>query len=88
MQDNFGHIYQLITSILGVIGGFLIIIYRKKLLQAQKKYLFKRDDFLNKKMFEGITSRPDRSTYFVMIMVGITFIVLSFIQFLKALALL
>lgn len=80
MQDKIGTIYQIVASIIGIIGGILMIVYRKNLLQAQKKYFAKHKDFLNQKMSESLENRSEKNSYILIIIVSVLLIIGGIIQ--------
>ncbi|MDQ5971526.1 MAG: hypothetical protein QG566_472 [Patescibacteria group bacterium] len=80
MQDQIGTTYQIVTSIIGIVGGIVIIVYRKKFLELQKKHFSKHKDFLNKKILEGLESKSEKSNYTLTIIVAVFIIILSVIQ--------
>ena len=75
MQDNIGRIYEVVASVIGLVGGVLIIIFRKKFLEAQKRYLSKRKDFLNQKMLESVQSRSDKNSYVLIVIIALILII-------------
>ena len=85
MQENIGTIYQIVSSIVGIIGGVLIIIYRKNLHEAQKRYLSRRKDYLSQKMLEGMERRSDKNTYILIIVVAVMLIIGATLQLIKIL---
>lgn len=85
MQDNIGRIYEIIASLVGITGGVLLIAYRKRFLESQKKYMSKRDDFLNRKMLEGVQSRSDKNSIRLIVVVAIILILGALYQLIIAL---
>lgn len=80
MENKFGAIYEIITLVVLIIGGVLLIIYRKQFLVLQKKYFSKHKDFLNQKMLHGLESKSEKSFYLLAIIVGLIFIATGVIK--------
>jgi len=74
MQDKIGNIYEIVSSIIAIIGGILIIVYKKKFLELQKKYWSRRKDFLSQKMLQNLESRSDSTSYVLFTIIAILLI--------------
>jgi hypothetical protein len=72
--------YSLVTSTIAILIGLTTILFRKRIADAQRELAAKKSGFV----YERIASRPPRSAYLVLMMVGIVFIVLGLLQLLWA----
>jgi len=80
MENKFGIVYQMIISLVIIIGSILVIIYRKKFLALQKKYFSKQKDYFNQKINQSLESRSNRNSYTLIVVIAIFLIVVASIQ--------
>jgi phosphatidylglycerophosphate synthase len=69
--------YHLITSVIGFSVGILIILFREKLIDAQRKYAQKKNDLISKM----IAKQPRPKALLIASFVGIFFILSALINF-------
>lgn len=73
---NSANIFLLIISVIWIIFGLQIIIFRKKLVEAHKMYASKRKGYI----YDRIKYEPKINSQAVAIIVGIGFIIISILQ--------
>jgi UDP-N-acetylmuramyl pentapeptide phosphotransferase/UDP-N-acetylglucosamine-1-phosphate transferase len=80
MINKIGNIFGIIVSIIGIVMGILVIIYRKKFLKLNKDRLSKQKDILHQKMLESMENRSNQQSYILIIFVGAMIAIVGIFQ--------
>ncbi len=83
MENKYAVIYQIIISVVLITGSVLIIVYRKKFFELQKRYFSKQNNVFGRKVLENLEKKPQEYNTFLTVAVGLFIIILSVIELFK-----